>query len=81
MKSFFGDLFYAIKSGDGKAKAFYIMAFAAMIISMIGFVSGIIAGIVYVVAGNFQILPFAIAAVGLALTIGVIFWLNRLRAI
>lgn len=81
MKSFFGDLFYAIKTGDGKAKAFYIIAFAAMIIAMVGCVGGLIGGIVCVAAGNFQALPFILAAVGLVLTIVVFVWLNKLRTV
>ena len=79
MKAFLSDLFYAIKTGDGKAKAFYIMAFIILILTVLGFIGGVIGGVVCLTASNFQILPFALSAVSLAIFIGVLIWLNHLR--
>lgn len=81
MKSFFSDLFYAIKNENGKAKAFYIMAFVTMILTFIGFVSGIVGEVVYIMADNFQVLPAVISGFCLCLCIGVFVWLNKLRKI
>lgn len=81
MKSFFSDLFYAIKNENGKAKAFYIMAFITMILTFIGFVSGIVGEVVYITADNFQALPAVISGVCLCLCVGVFVWLNKLRKI
>ena len=81
MKNFFSDLFYAIKNESGKAKVFYILCFVTLICTLIGFVSGVVAEVVYIVASNFQLLPCILAVVCLALFIGVVCWLNKLRTI
>lgn len=79
MKAFFSDLFYAIKTGDGKAKIFYIMALSILIITALGIIGGIIGGAVYVAASNFQALPFILSGVSLVLFVIVLVWLNKLR--
>ena len=79
MKAFFSDLFYAIKTGDAKAKAFYIIALCILIITALGIIGGIIGGAVYVAASNFQALPFILSGISLVLLIVVVVWLNKLR--
>lgn len=81
MKDFFKSWFYIIKTGDGKAKAFYLMAFIAFVILAVGTIAGIIAFIPTVIAGKAQFLPLIISGITLILAGGIIFWLNRLRGI
>ena len=81
MKDFFKSWFYIIKTGDAKAKAFYIIAFVAFVAAIIGVLAGIIAFIPTVAAGKAQFLPLIISLVSAVLVGGIIFWLNRLRGI
>lgn len=79
--NFFKSWFYAIKTGDGKAKAFYIMAFVAFILAIVGIIAGVVGFIPTVIAGQASFIPLGIAIISLVILVAIIVWLNKLRSI
>lgn len=76
------DIFYVIKTGDGKAKAFYIMVLVVWVLSIIGFVAGAI-GVGYglIKQGTASAISIGAAVASLVIFIGVLIWMNKLRSL
>lgn len=81
MKDFFKSWFYIIKTGDTKAKVFYIFAFVALVAAVAGAVAGIVGFVPTAIAGQPSFLPLGISIFSIAIGTGVIIWMNKLRGI
>lgn len=77
MKEFFEEFAYMCSSSNTKSRGVYIMIAVTMVVLLIAFVAGVVAEVVYVMAGNFQILPIAISIIALIIDIGLFVWLKK----
>jgi len=78
MISLIKDMVYAIRTGDGRMKAYYGMALIGMFVTAVGFCAAAVATVICWVAGNHEWLTIILAVVSLALFI-VLFILMKKR--
>lgn len=77
MKEFFEEFKYHCSSANETSRGVYIMIAITLILCMVIFVSGIVAEVVFVMAGNFQVLPLALSGIFLVIFIALILWLKK----
>lgn len=78
MISLIKDMVYAIKTGDGRVKAYYSMALVAMVFALIGFIAAVVATIVCWAAGNKEMISLILGVAALVIFI-VVFALMKKR--
>lgn len=77
MKEFFEEFFYMCSANNTKSRGTYLMLAAILVLLPIVFIAGVIAEIVYIGAGNFQIMPAILAVLALVGEIALIVWLKK----
>ena len=77
MREFISELMYMCSPSNTKSRGTYIMIAIILILLPIAAISGIVATIIYAVAGNFQAMPLIITVVALVVEVALIIWLKK----
>lgn len=77
MKEFFEEFKYMCSSANTKSRGTYIMLAIILVLLPIIFISGVVAEIVFISAGNFQIIPALLAVLAIVGEIALIVWLKK----
>lgn len=77
IRDFFSDLKYMCSSANTKSRGTYLMIAAILILLPIAAISGIVATVIYIAAGNFQLVPLIITVVAIVVEVALIVWLAK----